>query len=140
MPNHFHVLLKQTSPDGITKFMSQLQNSYTRYFNTKYRRLGPLFLDQFGAVRIEKDEQLLHVHRYIHLNPYSSFIVKSLDGLLVYEWSSLKEYINQDAKLCVTDDILSYFKDKKHYLEFILDQADYQRKLKQIEHLLLERD
>lgn len=69
MPNHIHVLLRQIAPNGIATYMSQFQNSYTRYFNTIHMRVGPLFQGAFKAVRIESEEQLLHVTRYIHLNP-----------------------------------------------------------------------
>src|SRR5438094_713652 len=61
MPNHFHLLLKQVKEGGITEFMSKLSNSYTKYFNTKYYRIGPLLQGEFKAVRVETDEQLIHL-------------------------------------------------------------------------------
>lgn len=139
MPNHFHFLVKQKTDGGTSKFLSNLQNSYTRYFNIRYKRKGPLFLDQFKAVRVETDEQLLHVSRYIHLNPYSSFVVKTPEDLLNYKWSSLAEYLQTvDNPICERQTILSFFKDSKTFQKFIFDQADYQRKLESIKHLALE--
>lgn len=141
MPNHYHFLLKQSEDNGISKFMSQFQNSYTKYFNTKHERtgLGALFVDQFKAVRIETDEQLLHVSRYIHLNPYTSYVVKDLESLVKYPWSSLEEYSNlQSEEICDTNLVLSFFKNRKEYARFVFDQADYQRTLDKIKHLLLE--
>lgn len=138
MPNHFHFLLKQLKDKGISKFLGNFQNSYTRYFNTKTGRDGSLFLDQFKAVLIRTDEQLTHVSRYIHLNPFTSYVVKDLDSLFKYPWLSLPEYVEKESKICELDTIMSYFKTAKDYINFIKDQADYQRQLHKIQHLALE--
>lgn len=137
MPNHFHLLLKQNQENGLSKFLSKFENSFTKYFNTTNKRKGHLFLGQFKAVRIETDEQLLYISRYIHLNPYSSFVVKNLEDLLIYEWSSLPEFLGKIRGFCIKDSILFKFK-KTSYLKFILDRADYQRRLETIKHLALE--
>lgn len=139
MPNHLHLLIKQITNNGISKFMANLLNSYARFFNTKYKRIGPLFQSNFKAVRIETNEQLLHVHRYIHLNPLTSLIVKKQE-FEQYRWSSYRHYLGLtqshfvDAKL-----ILNQFKTLESYKKFLLDQADYQRKLHIIKHLALEK-
>lgn len=139
MPNHFHFLLKQKEDKGIAKFLSNLQNSYTRYFNTRHSRDGSLFLDQFKAVRVETDEQLIHLSRYIHLNPYTNYVVKSLGELEKYPWSSFPDYLlGEDGQFTETQFILGYFENNQDYKKFVFAQADYQRKLKEIEHLLLE--
>lgn len=137
MPNHFHFLLKQENEVGISKYLSDFQNSYTRYFNINHNRTGPLFMDQFKAVRIESEQQLIHVSRYIHLNPYSGFLTKNLTELENYPWSSFKNYLLQE-NLAEYKIILDLFSSKDKYKSFVLDQADYQRKLKRIEHLTLE--
>lgn len=139
MPNHFHLLVKQLVENGISRFLAQLQNSYTRYFTTKYDRGGHVFQGQFKAVRIEDEEQLVHVNRYIHLNPYTSFVVKSLDELEEYPYSSLPEYLeNRNDGICSKEIILSRFPSIRSYKKFIFDQADYQRELDRIKHLVLE--
>lgn len=138
MPNHFHFLLQQKQENGISKFLSNFQNSYTRYFNTKRERTGPLFLDQFKAVRVETDEQLLHLSRYIHLNPYTSYVVKNITQLESYQWSSLTDYLEGKDELCAKEIVLDFFKKPEDYKKFIFDQADYQRDLKLIEHLTFD--
>ena len=141
MPNHFHFLMKQLQDNGISKFMSNFQNSYTRYFNVKKKRDGPLFLDQFKAVRIETDEQFLHVSRYIHLNPLTSYVIKDFKDLIEYPWSSLSEYQNNNLLICETSTILDFLgkrKQQKKYLDFIRDQVNYQREFHKIGHLILE--
>lgn len=138
MPNHFHFLLKQKKDGGIAKFIGNFQNSYTRYFNIKNGRDGSLFLDQFKAVRIETDEQLVHVSRYIHLNPYTGYIVKSLKELENYPWSSFPRYLQNISLFVETDFISNMFSGRSKYKKFVFDQADYQRRLKEIEHLAME--
>lgn len=138
MPNHFHLLLMQNTENGISKFLSNFQNSYTRYFNTRHDRDGSLLLDQFKGVRIETDEQFMHVSRYIHLNPYTSYVVKKLEDLENYSWSSLPEYLYNQERAVEKDFLLSFFKNTKDYKQFVFDQADYQRKLNAIKHLVLE--
>lgn len=137
MPNHFHLLLKQNVDKGISQFMANWQNSYTRYHNLRHERTGPLFVDQFKAVRIETEEQLLHVSRYIHLNPFSGSIIKSLPELANYPWSSLNQFLKFKTGLCSTSMILGNF-SKKSFAKFIFNQADYQQKLEAIKHLLQE--
>ena len=69
MPNHFHLLIKQTGELDMPLFMRSLSNAYVRYFNEKYNRVGSLFQDCYKAVRITSDEQLFQVIQYIELNP-----------------------------------------------------------------------
>ncbi|MBI2330375.1 transposase [Candidatus Daviesbacteria bacterium] len=138
MPNHFHFLLKQKMDNGISTFISNLTNSYTRYFNTKHERIGPLLEGIFKAVRIESEEQLMHTSRYIHLNPVSSFLIEP-EELDNYEWSSYPEFLGHSDKNFVTKDlILNFFPSIAAYKKFVLDQVDYARQLELIKHLTLE--
>ena len=139
MPTHFHLLLRQNSEDGIEKFMRKFLISFTKYFNLKNNGEGPLFKSQFKSVKIEDESQLLHVNRYIHLNPFSSKIVKNISDLENYRWSSLPEYIGKSMEsICEKSIILSNFKNAAEYRKFVFDQADYQKRLKEIRHLIVE--
>jgi putative transposase len=139
MPNHIHLLIKQTKDKGILKFIMQSFNSYSKYFNIDNKRKGSLFEGRFRAVRIETNEQLLHVSRYIHLNPYSSFLTKDIQALAKYPYSSLPEYLGTaGANICSKNIVLDQFKNPNEYWKFLLDQADYQRNLDLIKHELLE--
>ena len=139
MPNHYHLLLRQGEDEGISKYLSQVQNSYSRYFNVKRKKAGSIFQGRFKAKRVETDEQLIHLSRYIHLNPYSSYVVKSIDGLTAYPWSSLPVYLGKtDYSLIKKDFILALFEDRKDYWDFVCNQADYQRELENIKHLTWE--
>lgn len=139
MPNHLHFLLKEVENHGIATFMRNIQNSYAKYFNTKNKRTGALFQSMFKAVRIETDEQLLHVARYIHLNPLTSYIIHQTNNLSNYLWSSYSDYISsRQSDTVSTAQILGFFSSVEKFKDFTINQAEYQRKLEQIKHLILE--
>jgi putative transposase len=136
MPNHFHFLIRQLQDDGITWFMQHLTNSYVHYLNLKHKRVGPLFQGRFKNVLIESDEQLLHVSRYIHLNPLISGLVSDLKN---YSWSSYSSYIgSEEDGLSNPELVLKNFKTKEAYKQFVLNQADYAKSLEQIKHIALD--
>lgn len=137
MPNHFHFLLKNLTENGIKQFISNFQNSYAKYFNIKTDRTGTLFQQNFKAVRIESDEQLIHVSRYIHLNPVTSYIIEAED-IENYLWSSYLNYLHDESTYIFKDPVLGQFKSIEDYKKFVLDQVGYQRKLNEIKHLILE--
>lgn len=138
MPNHFHFLLKQVQNNGISRFVANFTNSYTKYFNTIHQRNGPLFEGLFKAVLVETDEQFVHLSRYIHLNPVASLLVDEA-RLEEYRWSSLQEYLRKTSEsICTKDYILSFFKSINEYRKFLLDQVAYVQQLEKIKHLLIE--
>lgn len=133
MPNHFHLLLKQTEKKAITDFMRALANSYVRYFNEKYERQGTLFQGIFKGVLIENDNYLLHLTRYIHLNPLE---VQPPNGcnlfknLSEYSYSSYGEYLGMRKTIWIhPEEVLSFFnnpqrsslKDILSYQSFVED-------------------
>lgn len=139
MPNHVHFLIKEIKEKGISTFMSNLQNSYAKYFNIKTERSGSLFQTMFKAVRIETDEQLIHVARYIHLNPITAYLLKNIEDLITYPWSSFSIYMGKSVSdILNTNIILGYFSSIDEFLKFTKDQIAYQRELDKIKHLALE--
>lgn len=71
MPNHFHLLIHEKQPGGITRFMRKLLTSYAMYMNTKYERTGPLMCRPFRSKHVDRNEYLQHLFVYISLNPLS---------------------------------------------------------------------
>ena len=136
MPNHFHFTLRQEKENGIRKFIQRLTNSYVHYFNIKYKNRGPLFEGNFKAIHIETDEQLIHLSRYIHLNPVTACLVEDPED---YPYSSYGVYLNKESSEVVDPSpILKQFSSPEKYQSFIQSQKDYQRELEKIKHLILE--
>lgn len=138
MPNHFHFLLKQLKDDGIKDFIGNFSNSYTKYYNTRHQRSSSLLQGTFKAVYIETNEQLLHLSRYIHLNPIKSSRV-DIDNLEDYRWSSYREYLGLDKeKLCDPGIVLSQFKNSGKYEDFVKIRLQRPNVLEEIDFLKLE--
>ncbi|MDA2922084.1 transposase, partial [Patescibacteria group bacterium AH-259-L07] len=106
MPNHYHLILEQLIDSGIPRFMHKLSTGYTNSFNLKYDRVGSLFQGRYKAIHIDKENYLLHLSRYIHLNPIELIErnwkeegiknwKKVNDFLEDYRWSSYLDYIGK---------------------------------------------
>ncbi len=135
MPTHFHLVVYEKEEKMLSHFMRRLLDSYTRYFNKRTKRKGPLWVGRFKKVLVESDEQLLHLTRYVHLNPVSAGLVEKPEDWL---YSSYREYIEDQPlfKICKFENFLSF--SKEAYKSFVEDRIDYQKTLEQIKHLLLE--
>lgn len=69
MPNHFHLVLKEITDGGITKFMQKIGTAYTMYFNARHGRTGNLFIKPFKSRHIPDDRYFQHLINYVHCNP-----------------------------------------------------------------------
>lgn len=134
MPDHYHLLVKILVNKYLSKYISDVENSFTRYFNIKFKRKGPLWQTTFKSVKIESNEQLLHVSRYIHLNPTTSYLVDMPEE---WQFSSYKEYIMKPKILGNIVKEIS-IREPLIYKRFVENNQDYQRKLKEIKKLIIE--
>ncbi|MBI3020316.1 MAG: transposase [Parcubacteria group bacterium] len=143
MPNHYHLLLRQKTENGIVQFMQKIGTGYTMYFNQKNpknKRVGALFQGRFKAVALRQEGHFLSLPNYIHLNPLdiSSYewrerkikdSKQALDFLENYRWSSFMDYIGKKNFPSVTQ------------REFLLEILGEPRKYKKdIRNWLAEMD
>lgn len=138
MPNHYHFLIKQLQDYGIRIFISNFQNSFAKYFNTKSDRHGSLFQNPFKGRWVGTDEEFLHISRYIHLNPVTSFLIEFKDLFSDIKTSFTDYATERVTEMIVTEPILGIVGSKKKYIEFVSDQVDYRRKLHMIKYLIME--
>lgn len=111
MPNHFHFLIKQNTKDAVTKFLRRVLTSYVMYFNKKYQRQGGLFQGKPRGVLIQNESYLLHLSRYIHLNPFEANPKKPLES---YPYSSYQVFLNKEGPSWVKpSEILGFFKSAR---------------------------
>jgi putative transposase len=135
MPTHIHLVLRQLKDGGISKFMSNILNSYSRYFNIKHNRKGPLWEGRFRKVLVGSDEQLLHLTRYVHLNPVTACLVDKPEDWFA---SSYREYISlEEAENSLCDrNVIDI--NPVAYKKFVEDRISYQRELAVMKYLAAE--
>jgi len=139
VPNHFHLLIKEKTENGISEFVKKVATGYSMYFNKKYERTGSLFEGPFKAKRIDTDEYLKYIFSYIHLNPIKIIDsqwkenkitdrVKAKNYLQKYPYSSYFEYIGgkrQEEKILEKDSFPEYFSQPKEFDDFINDWLSF---------------
>lgn len=132
MPDHYHLVVRIKCDDLFWKYISDVENSYSRYFNTRFDRKGPLWQGRFKAVKIRSNEQLLHVTRYVHINPTTAYLVEKPEDWI---FSSYRKIISDQRILKENLREIS-IRNYLTYKKFCEDNIDYQRNLKRIKKLI----
>ncbi len=86
---------------SLSKFMQEVKQTFSRYFNKKYDRRGTLWGERFRSVIVEKGETLVNCLAYIDLNPLRAGLIKRPED---YRWSTLGYHMQTGNK----DDFLSF--------------------------------
>jgi len=113
MPNHFHLLLQQAQLYTIAEFMKSISTKYTVFFNRKYKRVGGLFQGRYKAVKVQSDEQLIYLTKYIHLNPSDLQPSRSDLEVANYPYSSVGNYLHKFTQSWIHSDLILNNFDKK---------------------------
>jgi putative transposase len=133
MPNHFHLLVSPHD-DCLSRRMQRFSISYTKAINNRYGRVGALFQGQFQALPADQDGHLLHLSRYIHLNPVAAGLVERGED---WEFSSYQDYLGlRSGTLPSPDIVLSQFAEPSAYRAFV--EAYHTGDQRVIAHLLLD--
>ena len=131
MPSHYHLLVCPRE-DDLSRPMQRLALSYTKAINKRRGRAGSLFQGRFKAIHVDRDEYLVHLSRYIHLNPLAAGLVQQAED---WEFSSYPEYIGvRGGTLPKSDMVLSQFPSTDAYRTFVESYVDGERQ--SIEHLV----
>ncbi|PID33452.1 transposase [Candidatus Saccharibacteria bacterium] len=126
MSNHIHLLFYQHENErAVQEVMQRILTTYSMYFNRRYDRCGPLFQGRYLASRIDNDGYLLHISRYIHLNPKL---------WRDYKYSSLVYYLSKKHSDWVRPKrIMEIFHEQSTDYEKFL--ADYEPKRDELEQI-----
>lgn len=136
MPTHYHllVLVKNTAgssetprASAVSRAMQRFSISYTKAMNRRYDRVGALFQGAFRAEHVDDNAYLVHLSRYIHLNPVSAGLVACAEN---WEFSSYQDYIGlREGKLPRLESVLSQFRSPEAYQEFVASYLPQDREI-----------
>lgn len=134
MPNHYHFIIRVLIEAFGLEVMQPLMVSYTKAINKQQDRVGPLFQGPFRARPVTSDGDLIHLSRYIHLNPVTAGFVSRPEE---WEFSSYRDYVGlRPGTLPCPAAVLSHFISPAAYAEYVRGPADPRAGL--IEALLID--
>lgn len=152
MPNHYHLMLKQITENGVTEFMRKIGTGYTNYFNTKYQRVGPLFQGKYKAALLENQRHFMYLPHYIHLNPLDikfpewrngriKNVKNAIKFLASYQWSSYAEYAAIPSKFpkIIDEGFVNEFFEGPQQYQKNLNEWLAENNLSPIEDIMLEQ-
>jgi len=143
LPNHFHLILKQLTTNGIPKFLHKIGTSFTNFNNKKYDRPGSLFQGTYKAIHVDNNDYLLWLSGYVNGNCE----IHGLADTESYQWTSYSHFLGAKPDDLVVDNeiILNQFKELKElssltgYGKFVKVVIEESRKRKDLEKYLLEK-
>jgi REP element-mobilizing transposase RayT len=91
MSNHYHLII-ETPKANLSRVMHYINGSYSTYINVKRKRSGHLFQGRYKSIIVDRDNYLLELSRYIHLNPVRAKMVERPED---YHYSSYSSYISR---------------------------------------------
>ena len=122
MPNHYHFLLRPEEDGALSLFIQRLFNSYTQAFNKQQRRSGTAFEGRAKSVLVDTDEYVLHLCRYIHLNPVKARLVAHPGE---WPYSNYMEWVERRGGTLVDRALVrGYFPTAADYETFVMSEVD----------------
>jgi len=119
MPNHFHLLIRQTGDQPAGLLSQRVFNSYSKAYNKRYQHSGTLFQGPYRVKQVAQNTHLLHLCRYIHANPVKDNLVAAPED---WPYSNYLEWIGQrNGTLVDQAFVQEHFNSPTLYADFVKD-------------------
>ncbi len=126
MPTHYHILARSLT-DDLSTYMQPFVLSYTKAINKRHGRAGALFQGRFKVIHVNRETYLLHLSRYIHLNPVSARLVQRPED---WEFSSYRDFVGlRMGTLPKPEVVLAQFSSPDGYRSFVEAYTDGDRQV-----------
>ena len=89
MPNHVHLILVPSDPDGLRRALSRVHRSYAGAIQARRNKTGHFWQGRFGAVAMD-EAYLAAALRYVSLNPVRARLVGRAQD---WRWSSTRAHL-----------------------------------------------
>ena len=89
MPNHVHLILVPSDPDGLRRALARVHRNYAGVIQARRKRSGHFWQGRFGAVAMD-EEHLGAALRYVALNPVRARLVERAQD---WRWSSTRAHL-----------------------------------------------
>ena len=129
MPNHVHLILVPTEPDGLRRCLAATHRRYAGRIHARLKRTGHFWQGRFGCVAMDEDH-LAAALRYVALNPVRAGLVRRA---VDWPWSSVQAHLGlADDGLTTTGPVLSRF---PNFAELIAaaDEDEFTKRLRKAE-------
>src|SRR5258707_8605566 len=83
MPNHVHLILVPSDPDGLRRALARVHRGYAGIIQARRKRTGHFWQGRFGAVAMD-EQHLAAALRYVALNPMRARLVERAQD---WRWS-----------------------------------------------------
>src|SRR5260370_35437246 len=89
MPNHVHLILVPSDPDGLRRALARVHRHYAGMIQARRKRSGHFWQGRFGAVAMD-EAHLAAALRYVSLNPVRARLVERRQD---WPWSSTRAHL-----------------------------------------------
>jgi putative transposase len=125
MPNHVHLILVPSDPDGLRRCLAPVHRRYAGSIHTRLQRTGHFWQGRFGCVAMD-EAHLGAALRYVALNPVRAGLVQCASD---WPWSSVHVHLGrlEDDGLTAKAPVLERYPDFAALLAAGEDEAMVQR-------------
>jgi putative transposase len=136
MPNHYHFLIQQKSEIPLSLFIGSVFNAYVQAVNRQQERKGTIFESRFKHILIDNENYIIHLCRYIHLNPVKAGLVSRPED---WPFSNYLEWINSRSGTLIDGTFIKgRFNRPQDYERFVNDFLHVEATSSMIREYVLE--
>lgn len=136
MPNHYHILIRQDGNYLPSKLIQSAFNAYVQAINKEQGRKGTIFEGRAKHILVDREDYLIHLCRYIHLNPVQAGLVQNPEDWI---YSNYLDWIGERSGTLLDEKFIhDHFHSHWDYRDFVVDYVEDQDLTAEVADYVLE--